>query len=112
MSMYGDYISEHRGDGIVESESGFASYRFVSLDGTPAIYLVDIYVRKELRKTSVASDMADKVCAIGREKGCRYLMGSVAPGANKATDSLKVLLAYGMTLHSASEALIVFKKEL
>jgi hypothetical protein len=110
--LYGDYIAEHRGDGIVESESGFATYRFVQLDEGPAIYLVDIYVRPELRKSLIASDMADKVCDIGREKNCKYLMGSVAPKATKATDSLKVLLAYGMTLHSASEALVVFKKEL
>lgn len=112
MSLYGDYIKEHRNDLIVESENGFATYRFVPLGDVPSIYLVDLYVRPELRKSGLASEMADKVCSIGREYYCKYLLGSVVPSAKAATDSLKVLLAYGMTLHSASPELIVFKKEI
>lgn len=112
MSMWGDYIKEHRDDGIVESENGFATYRFVPIDAEPAVYLVDIYVRPELRKSDIASDMANQICEIGKEKGCRFLIGSVAPQAKKATESLKVLLAYGMRLHSASNELIVFVKEI
>ena len=48
MSMYGDYIKEHRGDGIVENERGFASYRFLN---ERQCYIIDIFVHRDYRNT-------------------------------------------------------------
>lgn len=112
MSQYGDYIKERLGDGIIERAEGFATYRFFDKDGVFGVYIVDIYVGPLFRKTKVASEMADEICAIAKEKGCTRLIGTVVPSANGSTDSLKVLLGYGMILHSASNDVIVFRKEL
>jgi GNAT superfamily N-acetyltransferase len=112
MSMHGDYIREHNGDGIVEREEGFATYRFIPLGEHRAVYIVDIYVRPDFRRTSVASEMADEIADFGRKDGCKYLVGSVVPSAKRSTDSVKVLLAYGMSLHGASDNLIIMKKEI
>lgn len=110
MSMYGDYIFEHHGDGIVENEYGFATYRF--LNEKKSVYIVDIYVNPDFRKTMLASQMADEIAEIGRKEGATEMLGTVVPTANNSTDSLKVLLKYGMKLKSASDNLIVFTKEL
>lgn len=110
MSMYGDYIREHRNDGIVEREEGFATYRY--LNNGESIYIIDIYVRSDFRKTKVASEMADEIVAIGKKAGAIELLGTVVPSANHSTDSLRVLLGYGMSLQSASNDLVVFRKEI
>lgn len=110
MSMWGDYIKEHRGDEIIENEQGFASYR--RLPDRKAIYIVDIYIKPEFRKTKAASAIADEVVGIAIKEGCTQLLGSVVPFGKNATASLKVLLAYGFELESATADLIVFKKDI
>lgn len=112
MSMYGNYIKERLGDEIVETEKGFATYRFVELNSVPAVYLVDIYVNPDFRKENVASDLADVVVKMALRVGCKLLIGTIVPSSKNSTVSLKVLLGYGMTLFSASNDLIVFKKEI
>lgn len=107
VSFYGKYIAEREGMGIVERPHGFASYK---IEGD-AIYLRDLYVLPDFRAHNYASEMADEVCRIGREKGCQKLVGSVAPRDPHATENLKVLLAYGMRLLSAGPDLIFFTKE-
>jgi len=110
MSLYADYILEHRGDCTIENQNGFATYRFLNNGAT--IYLVDIYVKPEMRNSAIATDFADKVCEIGRQKGAKELLGTVVPSAKNSTASLKVLLAYEMELQSASADLIIFRKGL
>lgn len=108
MSLYGQYINEHRGDGIVETDSGFATYRF--LNEGKSVYIIDIYVLPEFRKSKAASDMADVIVRLAKIAGATELLGTVVPTAKNSTDSLKVLLGYGMTLKSASNDLIIFGK--
>lgn len=112
MSLYGDYIRERLNDGIIENANGFATYRFIDSNGVPAVYIVDIYVVPDARKSKLASEMADEIVKIGLHNGCRQLIGTVCPSAKGATDSLKVLLAYGMSLFSADKDVIIFKKEI
>lgn len=110
MSLYADYIKERLGDGIIERPEGFASYRF--LNEGKSVYILDIYVSPSYRKTNVASKMADEIAAIGKERGATELVGTVTPSANNSTQSLSVLLAYGMKLKCLGNDLIVFTKEI
>lgn len=111
MSLYSEYIREHHDDGIIEIEDvGFASYRF--LNEGKSVYLVDIFVRSDFRKTNVASKMADEVIAKAKNLGATELLGSVVPSAKNSTDSLRVLLAYGMKLKNSSNDLIIFRKDI
>lgn len=107
-SLYAEYIQEREGKFILENEKGFATYLFVN-DGC---YIEDIYVAKDHRKYGQAAEFADKIAKIAKEKGYNKLYGTVAPGSNGATESLKVLLAYGFSLQSANPQLIVFVKEI
>lgn len=110
MSQYGDYILERLGDRIVERAEGFATYRFLNEKKT--VYIIDIYVAPLFRKTKVASEMADEIVETAKKEGATEAIGTVVPSAKCSTDSLKVLLGYGMSLQSAANDLIVFKKEI
>ena len=73
---------------------------------------MDIYVRPKKRKSGVAARLADEVCAQAKAKGVKTLVGSVDVTAVSATESLKVLLAYGMRVDSILGNVIYFKKDL
>jgi ribosomal protein S18 acetylase RimI-like enzyme len=107
--MYAQYIRERTQDSIIENEEGFATFRFLS---PTQCYIIDIYTKPEHRKTGAASKLADQIAEIAKERGCTELIGTVVPSTNNSTTSLKVLFAYGMHLDSASDNLIVCKKEI
>lgn len=108
-STYGQYIEERFGDLIVEGPGCFATYRYLE---PHTVYIVDLFVDKALRKTGHAAKMADMIAEKAKERGCTQMLGSVSVNANNATDSIKVLIAYGMKLVSASPDIIYFSKDL
>lgn len=100
---------EKTSDKIIETDKAFATYRYVN-DKT--VYIIDLYVLPLFRKTDVASTIADNIVEEARKKGCNKLLGSVVPSNKNSTSSLKILLAYGMTLESSSNDFILFKKDI
>ena len=112
MSLWADYIKEHRNDDIVELDGGFAVYRFVDDNGVKSIYIVDLYVKPRFRYGRLAKIIANQVVKIGKSEGCTRLLSSVAPHSNNSTYSLKVALSYGMELYNCIDNMIVFKKEI
>ncbi len=109
MSLYSKYVTERTNKQILETEYGFATYNFP--DAT-TVYIEDIYVLPEHRKSGLAAAIANEIVVIAKEKGCTQILGSVVPTANNSTDSLKVLLAYGMKLRNCSNDFIVFQKDI
>lgn len=110
MSMYGDYLKEKTSDQILESEGGFATFRYLN-DGK-TVYIVDLYVKPALRQKEYASTMADLIVDIAKAKGAIELLGTVVPSSKNSTISLQVLIGYGMTLSSSTNDLIVFRKDI
>jgi L-amino acid N-acyltransferase YncA len=108
MSLFKDYNSELLNKNIVETEIGFATYSEV--DG--GLWIENIYVAKDFRKSGEASRMADEIAEIAKKKGFKKLFGSVTPTANASTASLKVLLAYGFKLNSSTNNFIWLEKEI
>jgi ribosomal protein S18 acetylase RimI-like enzyme len=109
MSLYADYLHERTDDLIAEREWGFATYRVMDPE---TVYIVDIFVRPEVRRSGAASELADEIAANARANGYKWLLGTVMPSTKGSTDSLKVLLAYGMTLWKAEDDAIWFRKPL
>jgi predicted GNAT family acetyltransferase len=109
MGLYAQYIREKTNDKIIETDIGFATYRYIE-DNT--VYIVDVFVMPEFRKTGHGSGLADQVVLEAKSKGYRKLVVSVVPSSKNSTDSLKVILAYGMKLKSSSNDFIVFEKEI
>lgn len=110
MSFYADYVREKTSDEVFETEIGFATYRF--LPETQQVYIVDIYIVPEHRKSGRASAIADTIVEIAKKRGCTELLGSVVPSNKGSTASLRVLLGYGMSLKSSAIDFIVFSKEI
>lgn len=110
MSLYADYLRERTTDEIVEIDDGFATYRYI--ENGKSVYIVDIFVTPEARKYGHATQMADIICKIAKEKGCASLIGTVQVSAKGSTTSLQVLLAYGMRLDSTSGDAIILRKDL
>ncbi len=108
--MYADYLRERSHDEIIETASGFVTYRFLPDEKT--VYIVDIFVIPEDRKSKMASLMADGIVKIAKDRGCSKLVGSVVPSMKNSTLSMKVLLGYGMSLESATADFIIFKKDI
>lgn len=110
--MYQEYLEERMGDGLVYRDEGFASYRYFNDGDTPSVYIVDLYVRKDFRKSGIASEMADRIVEIAKRDGKTRLIGSVNSLAKNSTDSIKVLLAYGMEFYKSTPDGLIFKKEI
>lgn len=108
MSLYADYLKERSNREIIEDDKGFATFY---INGDTA-YIEDIFVKKEYRKSGAASNYADQIVVIAKERQCKKLYGTVIPSANNSTISLKVLLGYGFELDNCLNNIIVLKKDI
>lgn len=109
-SLYAQYLKERTHDSINEWPNGFVTYRM--LNEGKSVYIIDIYVVPSERKSGVAAGMADAVIAGAKALGATEALGTVVPSAKGSTESIKVLIAYGMKIQSASQDLLVFHKEI
>lgn len=107
-SLFAQYIYERQNKSIVEDENGFATYYFIE----NTCYIEDLYVIKDARKKGIAASYADRIAEEAKRNGASKLMGSVNVLANGATDSMKVLIAYGFSLLSANNNMIFLTKEI
>lgn len=109
MSLYSEYLAEKTDTLVVESEKGFATYKYTE-DG--AVYIIDIYVKPDFRNEKVASQMADNIAEIAKVKGIKKMYGSINISTKQCTDSLKVLLAYGFRLNSSTTNFLLLEKDI
>ncbi len=109
-TLYAQYLAERTSDEILETQEGFATYRYLN-DGK-TVYIVDIYTVPERRKSGYAAGLADIVAKRAKERGAIEMIGTVMPSAKGSTISMKVLLGYGMELQSAAVNMIIFRKDL
>lgn len=107
MSHFASYYLEREGFSTLETEYGFATWKLVNEN---TVYIRDIYVVPDERKNGRAKEMADQICEMLKPQGVVKLMGTVDTRARSATDSVKVLLAYGMTIVEGG-VVLVFEKE-
>lgn len=108
-SFYAKYLKERTDDKIIETEQGFCTYRYLN---EKQVYIIDIYILPEFRQRWHATSMANVVCHEAKAKGCSEVIGTVVPSCKNANESIKALIAYGMSVISSSNNLIVFKKDL
>lgn len=110
-SNYAKYVKERLGRSIIESESGFITYSFH--DDGQTCYICDIYIVPEARKRGLATEYANMVKNVAKERGARWLLGSVQPDAYGSTNSRLVLESYGMGYsHTGKDGLEYFLKEI
>lgn len=112
--MYAAYLLETQNKHMLETPHGFLTYGFDCVPGVraPHVYIEDLYVAPAARKTGVASEMADQVAMIAKERGCKLLLGSVNARSSDPNRSLLVLQAYGMRLCSIATDTLYMVKDL
>jgi GNAT superfamily N-acetyltransferase len=93
----------------MERENAYLTYRYVE---EKSVYIMDLYVRPEFRKTGIAKALADEVRDMALKRGCTKMLGSVVPSNKDSTISVSVLIAYGMKLKSSSNDFIIFEKDI
>lgn len=108
MSLWADYKKEREGKHVIENEVGFFIYSISNTD----LYIEDIFISKEYRRSGAASALADMAYEIGKKKGCKRLLGTIVPHTNGSSDSMIFQLKYGMKLLSCSDNLIWLYKEI
>lgn len=106
--MFKDYFSELKNLEVYEEQDGFVLYKIED----DSLYIRDIYVKPDFRKSGLAAKMADTLAEYAKTLGCVRMIGDVEPSNNNATDSIKVLIAYGMKVAVANDDEILFVKEI
>jgi GNAT superfamily N-acetyltransferase len=108
-SLYAKYLTERTNDLIIETEQGFATYRFIN---KTQVYIIDIYVLPEFRKQGYAAKLADLICECAKASGCNELIGSVNLNCKRANESILTLIAYGMKAFSSIDNAVIFRKDI
>jgi predicted GNAT family acetyltransferase len=106
-SLYARYLDERTDDCIIETDTGFVTYRRLNKN---QMYIIDIYVVPAVRNHGVAKELGDKVCEIARQVGCNEIIGTVNPSCRGSNDSILVLISYGMEVFKSTDNIIYFRK--
>lgn len=108
MSLYANYIKEREGLSIIENDKGFVTYKI----SKPVIFIQDLYVAPEFRRTGAATEFGDAVVKIGKENQCSILRGDVCPTATGASEAMLFQLNYGMKISNSNQDIISLWKEI
>lgn len=111
-SMYAKYIEEKTTDQILETDRGFATYRYIDHEGIKSVYIIDIYVLPECRQQGFASYMTEIIAKKSASDGCKQMFGTVMPSSKGSTLSLKAQLGNGFELSSSAQDAIILRKEI
>lgn len=111
ISLYGQYIKERGGVDILEDDHGFATFKFIDKD---TCYIVDIFVVKEMRRNNKASDYAKEIEIIAKERGCKYMLGSLSTFATNfnASEALMKANGYKFKETNSKKNMVYYLKEL
>ena len=96
------------GSEVFENETGWANYIISGKE----CYIENIYTAPEYRKTGRASEIADKITAIAKERGCTTLLGSTNTTKPSVERSIQVILSYGFKYLRSDEVSIWYYKEI
>lgn len=107
--LWAEYKRELEGiETLKHEDKGFAAYSFHNDE----CYIRDIYVVPEARKENIAAKMADEIEAIAKERGCKFLSGTVYTQFPGATVSATAMIKVGFEIHSSEPNKIVFLRRI
>lgn len=108
VDMYSEYLKELGAKFLFRNDKGFVLYSFAQ----DYVYLEEIYILPEFRGKKEFATLSDSVMEIGKQKGCKRMLGSVIPSINNSTRSLSMMISYGAKLISSTNNYILFEKEI
>lgn len=110
LSLYGQYIKELRGQGILETDAGFATY--IYYPEAKECYMVDVYVVPSKRNTGVARGFVNTLIAQCKADNLTKLTTTVIASHNNSSASLQTWLRLGFKLLKSDSEKIVLIKEI
>lgn len=111
MSHYAEYLKERTNKQILETPRGFVTYYYLDNE-FKGLMIEDIYVSPDYRGNDVASGMADQLVNEAKQLGYVKCYGQICPYAKNSTDSMKVMIAWGLKIHSINNNLIFLVKDI
>ncbi len=110
MSLWAEYIKERLNKEMLETAGGFATYYFVPEKS--AVYVEDVFVKKEKRLSGIASWLVNEISMIAMKNGMNKIYVTVQPSSNGSTDCIAAIIAYGFKLSGSVNDAILFVKEI
>lgn len=108
MSHWAEYVKERFGWDAIVTDDATVIYSIQP----PFALIHDMYVAPQMRKIGIASDLADQVAAIGKEKGCTHLWSQVASETLNSNEALMANLGYGFRMTKTDATGIIMMKEI
>lgn len=113
-ALFQDYLKELRGEEIIwENDDsipvGFLTY-VIDKTGNE-LYVRELFVVPEYRRTDVATRLALKAESEARIRGCKILAGTLIKGTRGMTESMGAMLSFGFKIHDWDQNKIVMTKE-
>jgi GNAT superfamily N-acetyltransferase len=108
MSLFAAYQKELWSYETIEVEAGFICYQ----EFPEHIYLAELYVSPDLRRSGLATRLTKQVENLAREKRKRHLISRIDLAQGGSAESLRAHLAYGFSPYLAEAGKIWLKKEL
>lgn len=107
-SLYSEHIKEREGFEIVETDFGFASYKYYDQE----CYIRDVYIKPEFRRSRQASKLLDTIQTIAKSSGCKFITTTVSSQYPNITGNTKAILKYGFEIAKVIQDVIWFKKDI
>jgi len=107
MSLYSDYIMEREGFGCFEDKDSFVTYKKID----DALYLRDMFVCFEKRKTGIARKLVEQTIKIAKRMNCNRVITTIDTTTNNWEVNKKGIESAGFTQVN-NEELLYFVKEL
>jgi hypothetical protein len=106
--MFEQYMKERQGADCIKKDGAFVFYKIQNEE----CFIVDMFVEKEKRGSSLFSQMISELSELGKNQGCKFLSATIYlndPGCNH---SLKSALKVGFKLSVANNNVLFIIKEL
>ena len=110
--MWIEYVKERNPNKstIVKKDKGFAIYYIYEAE--EAIYLEDIFVSKEYRRSGIGEEILVDVENKAKELGLRYILGSIDPETEGTTASLLAMIKNKFKTYKISNGLLFLRKDI
>lgn len=108
-NLYIDYLKERQNAEVLEHEHGLFVYTFL---GDGKLYLQDMYVEPEHRRTGVSHILFARLLKIAKEKEITTIIGSTDIQANNAEAGLLAALSVGFKITGIDKNMIWYSKEI
>ena len=107
-SLYAQYLKERTNGECLEIEHAFATYHFV---GTDSLYIEDVYVVPEYRRSRKSTELWNKIVEIAKQKGITKILGSVDLSLPSRDVSIKWIYERDMRISHVQNNMLYFIKE-